>query len=87
MCFLAEKVQQWKRIVDAKSTEQASQSALHLEKAQKRVDFQRRYHTLSTVKKLVAPLVVQDLRAQLKSAFADERKAHEYIQRIIKGLA
>lgn len=84
---LQEKVQTWKRIVDTKSAERMTQETLDLEEAQKRVDAQRQYHTLITIKKLVAPAVVQDLRKQLKSVFADERKAHEYIQRILRGLA
>ncbi len=83
---LQEKVQTWKQIVDTKSAERAAQEALDLEETQKRVDTQRQYHTLMMVKQLVAPAVVQDLREQLKSVFSDERKAHEYVQRILRGL-
>ena len=83
---MQEKVQKWKGIVDTKNSQRAIQEAADIEAAQKRLDAQRDYHTLITVKKMVAPGVREDLREQLKKVFADERKAHEYIQRIFRRL-
>ena len=81
-----QKIDRWKQAVEADKIERRKQVDYLKEKIEKRVELQSKYHALRVRYEQLVPLVVNQLEADTRNHFNNERVAHNYLQQVLKHL-
>lgn len=80
------KVNLWKNTVQKEVQNKEAEKRFLLEEAEKRMMIQAHYHGIKARYALLSSSVVKNLEKDMVAHFSDEHVAHEYIERLLKGL-